>query len=135
MKRSLLFARFVVLLVFSAYLGWCAGCGSGVPPTGSVSGKVTYKGQPFTTGVVTFINEKAGRGASSDLDSSGSYHIESIRTGDYNVAIHRRPPPPSEGPRVIENWKLSIPDKYQNPQTSGLTATVEPGRNIVDFAF
>ena len=91
-------------------------------------------GQPLTTGVVTFINEKAGSGASSDLDSSGSYHIESIRTGDYNVAVHRRPPPLSEGPEVFENWRLSIPDKYQDPETSGLTATLESGRNIADFA-
>ncbi len=126
-------ARWSAVLTALTVLAWCSGCGPGGPPTGSVSGKVTYKGQPLTTGVVTFINEKAGSGASSDLDPSGSYHIESIRTGDYNVAVHRRPPLLSEGPKVFENWKLSIPDKYQDHQTSGLTVTVEEGRKTADF--
>ena len=133
MTRISLGAQMAILLAFSACMGWCTGCGPVGPPTGSVSGRVTYNGQPLATGVVTFINEKTGSGASSDLDSSGSYHIESIRTGKYNVAVHRHPPPLSEDPRVFENWKLSIPDKYQDTQTSGLTVTVEEGRNTADF--
>ena len=134
MKRSLLFARFVVLLAFSACVGWCAGCGSGGPPTGSVSGKVTYNGQPLTTGVVTFINEKAGIGASGELDASGNYRIPSIQVGQYKVAIHRKPPPINEtNPAVIGNWKLGIPEKYQGFEASELTATVERGRNTADF--
>jgi len=98
MTRISLGAQMAILLAFSACMGWCTGCGPVGPPTGSVSGRVTYNGQPLATGVVTFINEKTGSGASSDLDSSGSYHIESIRTGKYNVAVHRHPAIPGEVP-------------------------------------
>jgi hypothetical protein len=107
------------------------GCGAKGPPMGSVSGKVTYKGQPLTTGVVTLLNEKAGSGASGEIDASGIYQIPSIRTGEYNVAVHQSPPAPGAAPKG--NWKLNIPEKYQTPQTSGLTATVKEGSNTADF--
>jgi hypothetical protein len=113
-------------------VSWQAGCGASGPPTGSVSGKVTYKGQPLTTGVVTFLNEKTGSGASGDLDGSGRYHIVLVRTGEYKVAVYRRPPAPGE--RIVGSARLSIPEKYQAPETSGLTATVKEGENTADFA-
>ncbi len=128
-------ARMAVLLGLLACVSWYVGCGSSAPPTGSVSGKVTYNGKPLTTGVVTFINEKAGSGASGDINASGDYRIALIRTGEYNVAIHRRPPAP--GGKTIVNGnmrlRLSIPEKYQDHQTSGLTATVKEGNNTADF--
>lgn len=134
MKRSILSARMVVLLGLLACVCWCAGCGSGGPPTGSVSGKVTFNGQPLTAGIVTFVNEEAGTGASGQLDPSGSYRIESIRTGEYNVAVHQAPPPPDETGQRAELPKLNIPEKYLTPETSGLTATVNEGGNVRDFS-
>ena len=131
MRQRLFSARMAVLLGLLACVCWHVGCGPSGPPTGSVSGKVTHNGQPLTTGVVTFINEKAGSGASSDLDASGGYRITLIRTSEYNVAIHRRPPAPGE--KIIGNGRLSIPEKYQDHQTSGLTATVKEGKNTADF--
>jgi hypothetical protein len=133
MKRRLPSARLAVLLELVVCFCCCAGCGSPALPTGSVSGKVTYNGQPLTAGVVTFINEKAGIGASSEIDASGSYRVASIRTGEYNGAIHRQPPKPESPKQDAEARKLNIPDKYQAPQTSGLTATVKEGKNTADF--
>ena len=104
------------------------------PATGSILGKVTCRGQPLTGGIVTFINEKVGGGASSEIDSSGAYRITSIRTGEYNVAIHRQPPKPETPRQVAGAQKLNIPEKYQTPQTSGLTATVKEGQNTADFS-
>jgi len=134
MKRSILIARMPVLLGLLACGCWCAGCGTGAPPTGSVSGKVTLNGQPLTTGVVTFVNEETGAGASDELDPSGSYRIESIRTGEYNVAVHQAPLPPEQVGSRAELPKLNIPDKYLTPETSGLTATVNKGTNTRDFS-
>ena len=135
MKQRSWGARLAVLLGLLACVSWYAGCGAKDQPTGSVVGKVTYNGQPLTTGVVTFINEKAGSGASGEIDSSGAYRITSLRTGEYRVAIHRQPPPMLEGPRQGTGaWKLDIPEKYQAHRTSGLTATVKEGKNTADFA-
>ena len=104
------------------------GCGPAEPPSGSISGKVIYNGQPLTSGVVTLINETTGVGASVELDSSGGYYIQSIRTGQYKAAVHSVPPPPG-GKAVM----LNIPEKYQDIQTSGLSVTVEEGENTADL--
>ena len=135
MKRSVLNARLAAFFGLLACTCWCAGCGSGAPPAGSVSGNVTYNGQPLASGVVIFENEKTGVGASAELDSSGTYRIESIRTGQYQVAIQPpSAPPPEEMEQGAEAPKLNIPDKYLNPQTSDLTATVNEGTNTADFS-
>ena len=83
------------------------------------------------------LNNQAGIGASGELDASGRYRIESIRTGQYKVAIYREPPPPSLGPEEPQrqSWKLDIPDEYQDFESSGLSATVNEGENTADFSF
>ncbi|MGI6416746.1 MAG: hypothetical protein ACOX1P_13830 [Thermoguttaceae bacterium] len=98
------------------------------------------EGKALTTGFVLFVNEESGVGASAPLDSSGNYQIPSIQTGDYQVAFGH---PPAPGPEEMEGAekgaqivipKLDIPDKFLNPKTSGLTATVVEGDNTADFS-
>ena len=134
MTRIILTARWPVLLGLAVAVSGGLGCGSVEPPTGSLSGNVTYNGQPVTAGVVTLVNDQAGMGASGELDASGRYRIESVRTGQYKVAIHRQPPPPESGPEVFRSWKLNIPEKYQDLESSGLSATVSEGKNTADFS-
>jgi len=113
---------------------WAAGCAGG-PPTGSVSGKVTCNGAPLSAGVVLFSNPQTGVGASAALDASGTYTIKSIPTGQYQVAIQPPPPPaPHEMQQASAAPRASIPQKYQDPKKSGLTATVKEGANTQDFA-
>ncbi|MBN2295064.1 MAG: carboxypeptidase regulatory-like domain-containing protein [Pirellulales bacterium] len=119
--RSLIACLLVCLI-------WGTGCGLAEPPRGAVSGAVIYNGQPLTSGVVTLVNETTGVGASVELDSSGGYYIQSIRTGQYKVAIYNTPPPPGGKPVMLD-----IPGKYQDIQTSGLSVTVEEGDNTADF--
>ena len=133
MNRSFQNARILFFAILLACTSWLLGCGPGEPPSGSVAGKVTYNGKPLTSGVVTLVNDEAGIGASGELDVSGRYRIDSIRTGQYKVAIHREPPPLGARPDVIRTWKLNIPEQYQDFQSSGLTATVNEGDNTVDF--
>ena len=106
--------------------------GPAEPPRGSVSGKVTYNGQPLASGavavIVTLIDEGAGEGASARTDSSGNYYIPTIRTGEYDVAVYNEPPGP--GGKVV---KLNIPDKYQDVLSSGLKVTVKEGKNTADL--
>jgi len=113
---------------------WLTGCG-GRAPTGSISGKVTLGGTPLSAGVVVFSNAKTGVGASAPLDASGTYTIESIATGQYQVAVQ---PPPAPAPHEMEQAsaapRVSVPQKSQDPKTSNLTATVNEGANKQDFA-
>ena len=109
------------------------GCGQG-NPTGSISGKVTHNGEPLTTGVVMFLDSDAGIGASAELDADGVYEVLSLPTGQYQVAIQAPPAPsPEEVASGAQLEKLEIPDKYLDPQTSGLTATITEGENSADF--
>jgi hypothetical protein len=95
---------------------------------GSVLGEVAFEGQPLAAGIITFVNEEIGTGASAELDASGNYHIPSVQIGEYSVAIHNRPPPPGG------EWiKLDIPNKFQDLESSDLSVTVEEGENHADF--
>ena len=134
MKRNGPGARSGLFLGLVAAACWLAGCAGG-PPTGSVSGKVTCNGAPLSAGVVLFSNPQTGVGASAGLDTSGAYRIESIQTGQYQVAIQPPPPPaPHEMEQAAAAPRSSVPQKYQDPKTSGLTATVNEGPNTRDFA-
>jgi hypothetical protein len=121
------------LLFFSAGL---VGCGPARAPTGKVSGKVTLQGQPLSSGVVLFSNEKLGAGASAKLDPTGSYQLDApLPVGSYQVAVQPPPPPaPHEMPQAAPPPRTNIPAKYQDPKTSELKATVNEGSNTADFA-
>src|SRR6516164_8831509 len=77
-SRSRFMRMSLVKLVALAalFVGPCWGCGSsgGTPVTLiPVKGKVTYKGQPLTKGVVEFEPEGYGRPAKGQLQSDGTF--------------------------------------------------------------
>ena len=133
MKRHVLLAWWAFPTVIVGLMCCFTGC-SGGQPTGSVSGTVTLGGAPLTAGVVLFSNQSTGVGATAELDASGSYQIRSIPTGQYQVAIE---PPPPPAPHEMDQSgppRSDVPLKYQDLQTSGLSATVARGANTADFA-
>jgi len=101
-------------------------------PTGTVSGKVTYKGQPVTSGEVQFIDQSKGLGASGKLDGSGNYTLEGqLPAGTYKVYIQPPIPeqlPPGQKPKPST---FTVPLKYQNADTTTMTKEVKAGKNDV----
>jgi hypothetical protein len=136
MKR---FTRFAVcclaVLAALAIVSGLSGCSSG-RPMGKVSGKVTLQGRPLTAGTVQFTNDKLGAGVSAVLDTEGSYRVETpVPTGLYEVTILPPPPPaPHEMDKAARLPRSNIPVKFQDPKTSGLSATIQEGANTADFA-
>ena len=55
-----------------------------------VKGKVTYKGQPVTKGVVRFEPDGYGRPASGKLQSDGTFVLTTLKEGDGVVAGDHR---------------------------------------------
>ena len=114
------------------------GCSSG-PPTGTVKGKVTFKGKPVAEGLVTFINPNEGGAAEGYLNKDGTYQVVNrVVVGEYQVIItplteivdtHPGKTPPSP----VEKAAPDIPKKYRTPGTSPLKATVKAGENELNF--
>lgn len=126
-----------------------SGCG-GEAGLARVKGRITYKGQPVTTGEVFFTPEEAGkRGAKGVLDSDGYYVLSTLGNGDgayvgkHKVSViaqgpDKPIPPKMKGRMMEEDMQGSgdplVPRKYFNAQTSGLTADVADGTsNVFDF--
>lgn len=117
----------------------CCGCGGPAGPTVvPVSGTVEYKGQPLANGIVTFspADPKTGRPAQADIKPNGTFQLstfvpgDGILAGDYAVSITSS----IKGTEPLERdkgtgigGKSAIPEKYNDPKTSGLKETIEPG--------
>jgi hypothetical protein len=117
----------------------CLGCGEGPPPTGSVNGTVTYKGQPVTSGAAMLENAEQGTIAAGELDASGKFRVEGLRLGEYVVTIV---PPPVEMPNENSSFDgtkalvapkvvapKDIPAKFASSQTSPLRHTIVEGES------
>ena len=110
------------------------GCAPGFPETARVSGKVTLNKQPLTVGEIQFIAED-GHIATGQIEPDGSYRLRTFLPDDGAVpGAHRVIIRPTESFRSSGAVALiSIPGRYADPATSGLTARVNPGINRFDF--
>lgn len=136
--KTRLFHALPCLAVFAL-----VGCGSN---TGSVSGKVTYKKKPFPGGTVTFLDSKQ-QVKTAPIEADGNYTIEGVAAGPVKISVSPPPPPPkmpmgakmdpakmgapagaaSAAPPTGAK-PVSLPQRYQNPEESGLTYTVTKGK-------
>jgi hypothetical protein len=124
------------------------GCGS----SGSVSGKVSYKGEPLGGGVVVFTSTEGKSSASAQIGPDGQYSIDKIPAGPVKISVETNsakpakapprgalPTPPAGAmPKDIDPSKynqasqpkgkyVAIPENYADPEKSGLTYTVTSG--------
>jgi hypothetical protein len=141
------------LLLASAWLV-PPGCGSGHPKTTSVTGSVTYQGQPVGGAQVMFYC-KTGRPAEGVTDPAGRFTLTTFRdndgalAGEHAVVISKpmhagnvaqkaaidnphAPPASPGGARTMP--RQAIPARYALPGQSPLRATVTLGGSN-DFTF
>jgi hypothetical protein len=110
------------------------GCGESGPPTGTVSGRVTFGGQaPPEPVFIQFINSNTGQGASATTKEDGSYSLGlPLHVGEYTVYFERIVE--STGPVSTAQEQLTIiPREYRNEQSSPLKVQVEQGKNEIDL--
>ncbi len=134
-------------------LALLSGCGSGKDPwvdnrpkTAPVAGRVLHKGQPLEDAVITFHADEIASTAYGRTDREGRFKLTTFEPADgatiggHKVSIQKfeNLPPPADpesaprGPRPEP--KSLIPERYGNPQTSSLVATVVDGeKNEVEF--
>src|SRR4051812_47169973 len=108
-----------------------AGC---APGSGSVKGKVLFRGQPLTTGTVVFY-DAANNAPSSPISSDGSFAISKVATGKARIAVVMPMPIalPGEAKAVSLRQVSPVPTKYADPEQSGLTCEVTGGNQTHDL--
>ena len=113
------------------------GCSKGVA-TGTVSGKVSYGGQPVEEGLVQFIGPN-GSAAVGVLNPDGTYSLrtpegDDVPTGEYKVSVGPLIPDGIDGadPLPPKDPK-NIPKKVRSVATSDLSRTINEGHNEHDI--
>jgi len=140
-------AGLLVLATLSA-----VGCGGG---TGTVTGKVTYNGNPLKGGEVWYVSEASKQTLSAQIGEDGTYTVNQVPVGPAKIVVKTKQllvqayagPPAGRGgagkgkePKHTneggyekpsnEDAKrkfVAIPTRYEDAETSGLTYTVRRG--------
>ncbi|MDR3110161.1 MAG: hypothetical protein LBU65_10830 [Planctomycetaceae bacterium] len=145
------FYTFIVTGFLTALL-FCAGCGNGLT-LGKVEGTVTFDGQPLANGTIIFA-VKGTRESSGIIENGVIRNVTTFKDndgtpiGEAAVAIialkeqktqpvvneDASPDKPSSGSSTtMGGSEFSIPIRYVNTETSGLTVTINKGVNKVKF--
>jgi len=141
----------LLVCVLSCCFTGCGGPASGRLKTATVTGRVTFKGEPLSLGEIKFLPDGAtGEGvrvAYSTLDENGRYSLTTYGNGDGAILgshrvtiVSREEVTPGMGKRMTpqgmapaQQPKSFIPERYAKPETSGLTAEVKSGSNEINF--
>jgi hypothetical protein len=136
------FPRWLMQAVFLALLALAlSGCRQ---PTGKVTGKVSYKGEPVSAGTVAFFGP-GDKVASAALQPDGFYEASAVPVGLVKVSVTTPVPGPTKeqaannpmmkrrGFVPSDEKIVSIPPKYNLPGTSGLSLTVTEGSHPFDI--
>lgn len=138
-------------------LGWVVVLGllmlvAGCSSKASISGKVTYNGEPMPGGSITFMPVQGGGGGTAKIDpKDGSYEMTSLPTGKMKIGVApivqpvmprgMKPygPPPGSGapPEALkglnsgstEGKHVPVPQEYTDPESSSLEVEVKSGKN------
>ena len=117
-------------------LAFLTGCGT--EPVGTVTGKVTYKAAPVTSGAIMFESADKKVSMSANLGSDGTFTIKSadragLPPGEYRVAVSPSKIGSGEAPLAVAPGEAApvspIPMHYHSLETSPLKASVKAGEN------
>jgi hypothetical protein len=132
------------LLAAGIVLGLPFGCESGKESLALVRGRVSYKGIALRSGTIVFtpdvLRGTTGPMARSEIQSDGSYTLQTNGApgaipGWHRVTVMCLESKPLTGPNGELNLPRSlIPEKYRDPELSGLSCEVRGGQvNGIDF--
>jgi hypothetical protein len=137
-------ARWVGLVLLA---GAVAGCGGKSGAT--VSGTVSYKGKPVTSGEVVFLSPDGKATVRAPIGPDGTYTAQHVPVGPAKLGVDNPPPagnlgaaevekPAANDPEVQEmkakaSHYAATPPRYADPNQSGLSYTVTAGTQKHDI--
>jgi len=119
----------VILLVMSLIV---SGCSQG-PQTGTLEGKVTLKGQPFSNARLNFLNQKTGAAMAAEIQPDGSYRVDKLEVGTYTVFLAPKEVGDPDNPAAGSGIDPNVPPDCYNQSTSPLRVEVKPGANSANI--
>jgi hypothetical protein len=135
-----------LLVIAALAMAAALGCG---PSKATVTGTVTYSGQPLPSGTITFESQAGAKTVKGSAILNGKYTISDFPTGLVKVTVMTTPPStggsaPPGGVTTIQPTSgaaagtppgryVPIPPKYSSPTDSGLTYEVKGGEQTKDF--
>jgi len=110
---------------------------SGCSKVGTVSGKVTYKGEAVPGGFVNFVPESGaqeGTVFSSAIDANGYYTATGVPVGPVKVLVQNPGGAPLKSAQGVKPApRKQYPTRYATPESSDLTLTVGGGSQTYDI--
>jgi hypothetical protein len=139
------------LALYAVLLIGLTGCGQA---TGTVKGKVTFKGVPIARGLISFVPDRGAPHPAAIID--GAYETDAMPVGEYRITITintvpgapttskqgentsglavgeglgpaDRSPPPAKNSTATK-----LDEKYSSPESSGMKFMVQVGPNNYD---
>lgn len=118
----------VMLLVL---LGAVAGCTKS-EPVGTLQGKVTLGGQPFSNARLNFVSKTTGVATAADIESDGSFKVATpLKAGIYTVFLSPKTEADPDHPRGGTGPDPKVPQAYWNESSSPLKVEVKTGLNDI----
>ncbi|HEY7328806.1 MAG TPA: carboxypeptidase-like regulatory domain-containing protein [Gemmataceae bacterium] len=123
------------------------GCAGGKSSSGAtLSGKVTYKGEPLTGGTITVRSADGDKQLPGIISPDGTYIISGASPGEMTVMIETesikgktgvsyKAPPGQTAPDMgvkLEKY-VKIPKSYGDPNTTPFRVTLKKGSQKKDF--
>jgi hypothetical protein len=107
--------------------------GCNTPPSGSVSGTVTYQSKPLDTGSVIFVTKDKKIMSGADIDVTGHYQLNHpLPPGEYQITVIPLGLTPDQVDQKKPIPKWVVPTKYGDPENTPLVKTVQTGENLID---
>ena len=140
--------NFALCLVALSMLAVLPACSKAIKTEG-VTGVITYNGEPLADATVKFIpTDSTGSQSYGKTNEKGEYKLQTLlgaadagtTPGEYKVTVDCIETVETgnmieENDQEIEEMDVEyvLPQKFGAPETSGLTATVAPGDNVINF--
>jgi hypothetical protein len=115
----------------SAVLFLIAGC-TKVQPVGTVEGKVTLNGQPFSNARLNFLSQGTGSAGAAEIGGDGSFKVATpLKVGTYTVFLAPRTTADPDHPSTSPEIDPKVPAKCWNESTSTIRVEVKTGKNEI----
>jgi hypothetical protein len=119
-------SHFLPGLVVALSLGAAAGCGGGSGTT--VTGTVTFNGQPVESGTISFVPEDGKSAPAGGEVRNGSFSVKNVSPGKNRVEVS------SHGGKGPENMDDAIKAAKQGPPKDVMMPKDDGNNQVVDVA-